>query len=191
VVGTPGRIKALVKSKALNLSNLKHFVLDECDKMLDQLGTGNGKGTWLCNLVGIPFSFACLSLLTLSSLQKDMRRDVQEIFFATPHQKQVMMFSATLSAEVRPVCKKFMNNPMEVYVDSDAKLTLHGLKQYYVQLTEEEKNRKLLDLLDSLDFNQVVIFVKSVRRCETLNTLLCDQSFPSIAIHGGMQQPER
>jgi len=158
VVGTPGRIKALVKSKALNLSNLKHFVLDECDKMLDQL---------------------------------DMRRDVQEIFFATPHQKQVMMFSATLSNEVRPVCKKFMNNPMEVYVDNDAKLTLHGLKQYYVQLTEEEKNRKLLDLLDSLDFNQVVIFVKSVRRCETLNKLLCDQSFPSIAIHGGMQQPER
>lgn len=28
----------------------------------------------------------------------------------TPHQKQVMMFSATLSKEVRPVCKKFMHN---------------------------------------------------------------------------------
>ena len=39
-----------------------------------------------------------------------MRRDVQEIFRATPHEKQVMMFSATLSKEIRPVCKKFMQD---------------------------------------------------------------------------------
>lgn len=36
-----------------------------------------------------------------------MRRDIQEIFKATPHDKQVMMFSATLSKEIRPVCRKF------------------------------------------------------------------------------------
>lgn len=39
VVGTPGRILALVRSKKLNLKGLKHFILDECDKMLEQLGT--------------------------------------------------------------------------------------------------------------------------------------------------------
>ena len=38
VVGTPGRILALVRDKTLNTKNLKHFILDECDKMLDQLG---------------------------------------------------------------------------------------------------------------------------------------------------------
>ena len=40
----------------------------------------------------------------------DMRRDVQEIFKLTPHEKQVMMFSATLNKEIRPVCKKFMQD---------------------------------------------------------------------------------
>ena len=40
----------------------------------------------------------------------DMRRDVQDIFRLTPHEKQVMMFSATLSKDVRPVCKKFMQD---------------------------------------------------------------------------------
>lgn len=39
-----------------------------------------------------------------------MRRDVQEIFKMTPHEKQVAMFSATLSKELRPVCKKFMQD---------------------------------------------------------------------------------
>ena len=38
VVGTPGRILALVRQKSLNLRNVKHFILDECDKMLEQLG---------------------------------------------------------------------------------------------------------------------------------------------------------
>jgi superfamily II DNA/RNA helicase len=38
-----------------------------------------------------------------------MRSDVQAIFRETPHDKQVMMFSATLSKDIRPVCKKFMN----------------------------------------------------------------------------------
>merc|ERR1712242_75818 len=155
IVGTPGRILALVKSKKLSLKNLKHFVLDECDKMLEQL---------------------------------DMRRDVQEIFRATPHEKQVMMFSATLGKDIRPVCKKFMQDPMEVYIDDEAKLTLHGLRQHYVKLKDSEKNRKLFELLDVLEFNQVVIFVKSVQRCVALAQLLIEQNFPAIAIHRGMTQ---
>lgn len=77
VVGTPGRLLALIRNKSLSLKNIKHFILDECDKMLEQL---------------------------------DMRRDVQDIFRLTPHEKQVMMFSATLSKEIRPVCKKFMQD---------------------------------------------------------------------------------
>merc|ERR1711892_1636147 len=123
VVGTPGRILALVRSKKLNLKHLKHFVLDECDKMLEQL---------------------------------DMRRDVQE-----------------------------------VYIDDEAKLTLHGLRQHYVKLKDSEKNRKLFELLDVLEFNQVVIFVKSVQRCVALAQLLIEQNFPAIAIHRGMSQEER
>jgi len=158
VVGTPGRIAALVRDRTLDLSHIKFFILDECDKMIGEL---------------------------------DMRKDVQEIFKATPHEKQVMMFSATLPKDLRPVAKKFMQDPMEVYVDDEAKLTLHGLQQYYVKLKENEKNKQLFDLLDLLEFNQVVIFVKSVARCIALNQLLTEQNFPAIAIHRAMKQPER
>ena len=38
VVGTPGRILALARQKSLSLKNIKHFILDECDKMLEALG---------------------------------------------------------------------------------------------------------------------------------------------------------
>ncbi|KAF9400496.1 Suppressor of the cold-sensitive snRNP biogenesis mutant brr1-1 [Podila epigama] len=158
LVGTPGRVLALIRENTLKLGSVKHFVLDECDKMLDQI---------------------------------DMRRDVQEIFKSTPHHKQVMMFSATLSKEVRAVCKRFMQNPLEIYVDDETKLTLHGLQQYFVGITENQKNRKLNDLLDSLEFNQVCIFVKSVSRANELNKLLVECNFPSICIHSKMEQEER
>ena len=77
VVGTPGRVKQLATEKDLDLSKVRFFVLDECDKMLEKL---------------------------------DMRGDVQAIFKLTPHDKQVMMFTATLAKEIRPICKKFMHN---------------------------------------------------------------------------------
>ncbi len=47
---------------------------------------------------------------------------------------------------------------MEVYVDDETKLTLHGLRQHYLKLKDNERNRKLFDLLDALEFNQVYIF---------------------------------
>ena len=48
---------------------------------------------------------------------------------------------------------------MEVYVDDEAKLTLHGLQQHYVKLKDAEKNRKLFELLDVLEFNQVSLMI--------------------------------
>jgi len=157
LIGTPGRVMALIREKDLKLGGVTQFVLDECDKCVDRL---------------------------------DMRQDIQRIFLETPKKKQVMMFSATLTAETRGVCKKFMADPHEISVD-ESKLTLHGLLQYYVKLTEKEKNRKLNDLLDALEFNQVVIFVKSVQRCIALDKLLVECNFPSVAIHSGLSQDER
>lgn len=38
IIGTPGRIQALIQKGDLNLNNLRMFVIDECDKMLDEVG---------------------------------------------------------------------------------------------------------------------------------------------------------
>lgn len=57
---------------------------------------------------------------------------------------------------------------MEVYVDDETKLTLHGLQQYYVKLKDNEKNRKLFDLLDLLEFNQVGLLQVQIQKWSTL-----------------------
>ncbi|OWK49529.1 Spliceosome RNA helicase Ddx39b [Lonchura striata] len=77
--------------------------------------------------------------------------------------KTAVFVLATLQ-QLEPVT----GQPMEIFVDDETKLTLHGLQQYYV-----------------------VIFVKSVQRCIALAQLLVEQNFPAIAIHRGMPQEER
>ena len=82
-----------------------------------------------------------------------MRAQVQKIFMSHKNQRQVMMFSATFSQKTKEVAKMFMRDPFEFYIDDDSKLTLHGLQQYFVKLDENEKIKKLIDLLDDLEFN--------------------------------------
>jgi ATP-dependent RNA helicase UAP56/SUB2 len=138
IVGTPGRLKSLVEKGSLNLSKLKHFVLDECDRLLEELGASlhvlnlsmskrylltsifpsifflcscstNGifAGDFLGTNLRRPAWLNCCVGYFEHPLLQDMRGQLQSIFKATPHQKQVMMFSATLSDAVRPICKKF------------------------------------------------------------------------------------
>lgn len=158
LIGTPGRVLHLLNENVLKLDNLKRFILDECDDILE-----NGL---------------------------NMRRQVQEIFKKTPHEKQVMMFSATISENARAVCRKLSRKAEEIFVD-DKKLTLHGLQQHFVELTENDKIRKLNDLLDALDFNQVVVFVKTRQRAAALDKMLQKCFFPSMCIHSDLKQEER
>jgi ATP-dependent RNA helicase UAP56/SUB2 len=158
IVGTPARILDLYRRKLIKFDKLRFFILDECDKMLDQ---------------------------------KDMGRDIAEIFTKTPIDKQVMMFSATFSKEVRKLASKFMQESEEILIDDEAKLVLEGILQYYVNVNESQKNKKLADLLDNLLFNQVIIFVAKVERAIELNKILKECQFPSIAIHSGLGVEER
>jgi len=168
ICGTPGRMKDLLERGFLDLSHVRFFILDECDRLLEEL---------------------------------KMRAQMQYVFMKTPKKKQVMMFSATLSPEIRKVAMEHMHDPEVVIVDEDDKLKSDlpvpdapisdALLQYYDPIVEKDKNRKLVDLLDNLEFNQCIIFVSEVYRAEALNKLLCSINFPSICTHSNLETAER
>ena len=62
MVGTPGRILALARDKDLPLKNVRHFILDECDKMLDSLGRLLFSGHFLMFII-VHFSACSLNAL--------------------------------------------------------------------------------------------------------------------------------
>lgn len=163
IVGTPGRLLDLAEPKqrnpnrgqvALNLSEIKHFIVDECDEVL-------------------------------KSSARSMREKVQAIYMKTPKEKQVMMFSATLSEETSKTCEMYMQDPLLItLVGKEKELVLHGLTQYVATLSESEKNAKLVEILDDVQFNQCIIFVDSIDRADKLNAMLREATFPSAALHG-------
>ena len=119
-----------------------------------------------------------------------MRADIQEIFVKTPHNKQVMMFSATMPEELKKDCKKFLQNEVDIFID-EGKLILHGLAQFFIYIQENKKFEKLTHLLDSLAFNQAISIVNRVDRAKKLTELLNKKLFNPICIHSALKQEER
>ncbi|XP_049931434.1 ATP-dependent RNA helicase SUB2-like [Nymphaea colorata] len=100
-------------------------------------------------------------------LDSDMQDIIRQLMNRTPFRKQVMMFSATLSEKRQLDYKKWMVNPKIILVD-EGKLVLHGLTQFYLRVPEEQKFERLILLLDTLAFNQVIIFTNRVDREERI-----------------------
>ncbi|OSS55097.1 hypothetical protein B5807_01712 [Epicoccum nigrum] len=53
-----------------------------------------------------------------------------------------------------------------------------------------KNNRKLKDILDELEFNQVITFVRSTQQCQELDNLLRKCNFPGTTVHSGIKQGE-
>lgn len=124
-------------------------------------------------------------------LGSDMRVDVQRIFKLCPKDKQVMMFTATLSSPNKAIAVKFCSNPEFVIPDSETKLKLEGLVQYHVRIDEAKKNRKLHGLLRNLEYNQCIVFVKSLQRCKKLHEVLIENNQPCSMVHGKIPVEKR
>ena len=57
LIGTPGRIADLVRRKALNVSKIQYFVVDECDHQLEVLSCPNWFSLIYRHTEGYPGSF--------------------------------------------------------------------------------------------------------------------------------------
>lgn len=80
---------------------------------------------------------------------------------------QVGVFSATLPPEALEITKKFMHKPVRILVKRD-ELTLEGIKQFYVDVGEENfKLDVLCDLYETLAITQSVIFANTRRKVRT------------------------
>lgn len=121
-----------------------------------------------------------------------MREDVQKIYMKTKPKKQVMMFTATLSEKMRDLSLKFMRKPYHtIVIDDQKRLTLHGLKQYFVDVPENRKFKYLYMLLSKIDYNQCIIFTSKANRAYHLQKMLKEVDVNSLAISSEMPMKTR
>jgi len=116
---------------------------------------------------------------------------IYDIFKYLPSDTQVVLFSATMPADVLEVTKKFMRDPIRILVKRD-ELTLEGIKQFYIAVEKEEwKLDTLCDLYETVTITQAVIFCNTRRKVDWLTTKLSEREFTVSAMHGDMEQNVR
>lgn len=115
--------------------------------------------------------------------------DVERIVSHVPKERQTMLFSATMSADVHSIVRKHLRSPVtikgEIYVDKSL------LKQVYYDIKAYEKFSLLVHLLRNKTSGLALIFCATRREVDTLARNLKMQGLKAMAIHGGLTQNRR
>ena len=128
-------------------------------------------------------------------LSQGFQESVYKFFTYAPRDVQLVLVSATMPKEVLELAEKFLRDPEKILVEK-TKLTLDGLKQYYVETdeTSNEGGKKLpvlMDLLNPISNNQTVIFVNTKRRADFVTQTLAESGYSPSAIHSDMSTEDR
>ena len=124
-------------------------------------------------------------------LSAGFKEQVYNIFQFMPGSIQVALFSATMPPELSTLTSKFMRNPVNILVNAD-KLSLEGIKQYYVALeSDHDKYETLKDIYSTISVNQCIIYCNNVKRVHHLYEAMNQDNFPVCQIHSSMDKLER
>ena len=124
-------------------------------------------------------------------LSQGFLESVQIILQRVPKTSQICLFSATLPEEVLVLTQNFMNEPINVLVKHE-ELTLEGIQQFFVNVKHSDwKYDVIVDLYDTINVNQCIIYINSKQRILDIYRKLCDNNFPVEYITGDRLGIER
>lgn len=105
---------------------------------------------------------------------------------------QILLFSATIPPEMLKLIKScnLLNNPVEILVN-EVNVTLDGIKQFYVAVSDQYKYETLLELYNCININQAIIYSNNKRKVEDITKQLINDNFAANYISGDMKQIER
>jgi translation initiation factor 4A len=108
-----------------------------------------------------------------------------------PDITKVALFSATMPDPVIEVAERILKNPVRILLPPE-KVTLEGIRQYYVEIEQESwKFDCLCDLYQHFNINQAIIYCNQRAKVEWLAKRLQENNFEVSYIHGEMDQKER
>lgn len=124
-------------------------------------------------------------------LSYSFQEQIKTIMKYISDKAQVCLFSATLSEPVLELTKQFMNEPHDILIKPE-KLTLEGIKQFYIDTDSELwKFETLCDIYNILSVSQTIIYVNTIKRCIELKKQLEEKRFTVSMIHSEMPIDER
>jgi ATP-dependent RNA helicase DeaD len=126
-------------------------------------------------------------------LRMGFLEDVEWILSQAPNAaagRQTALFSATLPPEVRRISKRHLHDPVSIEIEQRA-LTVPGIEQRYLNLSEDQKIEALTRLLETETTEAVLIFRRTKTGAGDLAEKLEGRGYSAEALHGDMGQPQR
>jgi ATP-dependent RNA helicase DeaD len=116
--------------------------------------------------------------------------DVETLIEATPSDRQVALFSATMPSAIRRIAQKHLNNPATIRVESGAMTTEH-IDQHWVCVPNRHKVDALIRILSAEARGTALIFARTRRSCAEVADTLAKRGVSVDALHGDLSQAAR
>ncbi|KAK1236360.1 RNA helicase required for poly(A+) mRNA export [Marasmius sp. AFHP31] len=161
IVGTPGTMFDLLRRKVIDNSELKVFVLDEADNMLDQDGLG------------------------------DQTLRVKNLLPRGPKAPQIILFSATFPDHVRQFADKFAPSANKIELQKNELSVDSIRQFYMDCKNEEHKYDILVTLYTLLTIGQSIIFCQHRHTADRISQKMTAEGHKVASLHGAKDATER
>ncbi|KYH35929.1 DEAD-box ATP-dependent RNA helicase CshA [Clostridium tepidiprofundi DSM 19306] len=120
-------------------------------------------------------------------LNMGFREDIETILDEIEHEKQMILFSATMPKSILSLAKKYLNNPAVVKI-ANKQLTTPTIKQYYFEIPERQKFEALTRLIDFNNHKLSLVFCNTKKKVDDITEKLQASGYACDKIHGDMKQ---
>ena len=148
----------------------------------------------LMNIYNIDFSGVKYFILDEADRMLDMGfyDDIMAVVNRLPKDRQTIMFSATMPANIRKMAKAIMNNPAEVQIAVSR--PPESIRQMAVDIYETQKTAFLVEKFRSLGVQgvkKVIVFMGKKQGVKDLTRALRANNIDARAMHSDLEQKER
>ena len=123
-------------------------------------------------------------------LNMGFREDLDVILKTVPEERQTILFSATVSADIMRITKSYQKDATVIEV-APKEVTVSTITQHYMEVKSPRKLETLCRLLDVNNFRQTMVFCNTKRMVDELCEGLCQRGYKAEALHGDMKQQQR
>ncbi|MDD2640295.1 MAG: DEAD/DEAH box helicase [Arcobacteraceae bacterium] len=123
-------------------------------------------------------------------LEMGFLQDIEKIFPQISPKRQIMMFSATLSQNIKKLAKEFLNEPVVIEVSSQ-RSSVDIIEQQIVKVDEDKKLALLSFFIGSKNLQKVLVFTNTKANVDLIVHTLNLDGLSALGIHGDIKQPAR
>jgi ATP-dependent RNA helicase RhlE len=116
--------------------------------------------------------------------------DINKIIERLPEQRQNLLFSATISDEVRALARRSINRPVEISIKPNQG-SAPKIEQWLVTVDKGNKSALLSHLIKEQEWDQALIFIETKQGAAKLVSQLEKRGIPVACIHGDKTQAMR